>query len=182
MRKKPAEIRSNEAAADGTPSNGSGSVNILVAGIPTPPLLEMIQSRYPGRLNLYVAECRPYEMQVARAIAAIPSRGICVSVVTDNMMAALIETVPIRAVWSQYLKTAGGHAVAINGAHMAALLARSFGIPCLLYPISGLPEGESGRFAGEDISVPGSGYIAWEPDIVPLELVQEVIEHGPLHP
>ena len=182
MRRKPAEIRSNEAGADGALSQGSRPVNILIAGIPTPPLLEMIQARYPGRLDLYVAECRPYEMQVARGIAAIPSRSIRVSVVTDNMMAALIETVPIRAVWSQYLEINDEHAVAINGAHMAALLAKSFGIPCLLYPISGLPEGESGRFAGEDITVPGSAYIAWEPDIVPLELVREVIEHGPLHP
>lgn len=176
MGKKPGEIRSNEVAADGTPTDASGPVNLLLAGIPTPPLLEMIQARYPGRLDLYVAECRPYEMQVARGIAAIPSTDIRVSIVTDNMMAALMETVPIRAVWIQYLAIAGLHAVAINGTHMAALMARSFGIPCLLYPISGLPEGESGRFAGEDITVPGSAYIVWEPDIVPLELIGEVIE------
>jgi methylthioribose-1-phosphate isomerase len=178
MRKKPAETRGKEAAADRTPSDASTAVNVLVAGIPTPTLLEMIQSRYPGKLNLYVAECRPYEMQVARAIAAFPSRGIGVSILTDNMMAALIETVPIHAVWSQYLETDGEHAVAINAAHLAAFLAQTYGIPCILYPISALPAGESGRFAGEDITVPGAAYIAWEPDIVPLELIGEVIEHG----
>jgi methylthioribose-1-phosphate isomerase len=149
-----------------------------VAGIPTPPLLEIIQARHPGQLNLYVAECRPYEMQVARAIAAFPSGGIHLTVVTDNMISALIETFPIHAVWSQYLEIEGEHAVAVNGAHMAALLARPCGIPCFLHPISNLPTGESGRFAGEDITVPGSAYIAWELDIVPLELITEVIEPG----
>ena len=176
MRKRPAEIRSNEAAPDGVRDRENGPENVLVAGIPTRPLLEMIRSRHPGDLNLYVAESRPYEGEVARAIAAFPSSGIRVSIVTDNMMAALIETVPIRAVWSQYLETDGECATAINGAHMAALLAQPYGIPCLLYPISGLPEGGSGRFAGEDITVPGAATIAWEPDIVPLELVSEVVE------
>jgi hypothetical protein len=171
MRKRPAETRSNEAA-----SGGSGPVNILVAGIPTRPLLEMIQLRHPGEFNLYVAETRPYEGEVARAIVALSSSGIRVSIVTDNMIAALIETVPIQAVWSQYLETDGECATAINGAHMAALLAQAHGIPCLLCPISGLPTGESGLFAGEDITVPGAEYIPWEPDIVPLELVSEVVE------
>jgi len=171
MRKRPAETRSNEAAPD-----GSGPVNILVTGIPTRPLLEMIQSRHPGELNLYVAESRPYEGEVARAIAAFPSSGIRVSIVTDNMIAALIETVPIQAVWSQYLETDGESATAVNGALMAALLAGPYGIPCFLCPISDLAEGDSGRFAGEDITVPGAATIAWEPDIVPLELVNEVVE------
>jgi methylthioribose-1-phosphate isomerase len=153
-------------------------VNILLAGIPTPPLLEMIQTRYPGNLSLYVAECRPYEMQVSQAIAAFPSRGIHLSIVTDNMLAALMETVPIHAVWCQYLETNGKHAVAINGAHMAALLARHYKIPCLLVPISGLPAGDSGLFFGEDITVPEAENIPWEPDVVPLELIHEVIDHG----
>jgi len=175
MRKRPAETLSNETAPDGARSDGSGPVNVLVAGIPTRPLLEMIQSRHPGDLNLYVAESRPYEVEVARAISELLSSGISLSIVTDNMIAALIETVPIQAVWSQYLETDGECAIAINGAHMAALLARLYGIPCLLYPISDLPAGVSGRFAGEDITVPGAAYSAWEPDIVPLELIREVI-------
>jgi methylthioribose-1-phosphate isomerase len=151
-------------------------VNILLAGIPTRPLLERIRSRCPGEFNLYVAESRPYEGEVARAIAALPAGGIRVSIVTDNMIAALIETVPVREVWSQYLESDGECATAVNGAHMAALLARAHGISCILYPVSDLPPGGSGMFAGEDITVPGAEYIAWEPDIVPLELVSEVVE------
>lgn len=176
MRKRPVETRSHEAAPDGVRSHGKGPVNILVAGIPTRPLLERIRSRHPGDLNLYVAESRPYEGEVARAIPELLSSGISVSIVTDNMIAALIETVPIRAVWSQYLESDGECATAINGAHMAALLARAYGIPCLLFPILDLPAGGSGLFAGEDITVPGATTIAWEPDIVPLELVSEVVE------
>ena len=97
MRKRPAETRSNEAAPEGVRAGGNGPVNVLVAGIPTRPLLEMIQSRHPGDLNLYVAESRPYEGEVARAIPELLSSGITVSIVTDNMIAALFETVPIRA-------------------------------------------------------------------------------------
>jgi methylthioribose-1-phosphate isomerase len=151
-------------------------VNILVAGIPTRPLLEMIRSRHPGDLNLYVAESRPYEAEVAQAAAALLSSGIQVSIVTDNMIAALMETVPIQEVWSQYLERDCQCASAINGAHMSALLARSYGIPCLLHPISDLPPGGSGRFAGQDITVSGTVYAAWHPDVVPLELITEVIE------
>jgi methylthioribose-1-phosphate isomerase len=176
MRKRPAATRSNETAPHGVRAHGKGPVNILVAGIPTRQLLERIRSRHPGDLNLYVAESRPYEGEVARAIAAFPSSGIRVSIVTDNMIAALIETVPIRAVWSQYLESDGECAAAINGAHMAALLARAYEIPCLLFPIRDLPTGESGMFAGEDITVPGAATIAWEPDIVPLELVSEIVD------
>ena len=98
------------------------------------------------------------------------------SILTDNMVAALMETVPIQAVWSQYLETDAGCATAINGAHMAALLARPYGIPCYLYPISDLPAGGSGRFAGEDVSVPGAETMDWQPDKVPLELIREVIK------
>ncbi len=171
MHKRPAETRRNEAAPD-----GSGPVNILVAGIPTRPLLERIRSRHPGDLNLYVAESRPYEGEVARAIAGFSSSGIRVSIVTDNMIAALMETVPIRAVWSQYVESDGECATAINGAHMAALLARAYEIPCILFPIPDLPTGGSGLFSGKDITVPGAATIAWEPDIVPLELASEVVE------
>lgn len=153
-------------------------MNILLAGIPVRPLLEEIRARYRGKIDLYVAESRPYEMQVAEALGALPSIGLRATLVTDNMLAALIETVPIDAVWSQYRQTRGEQAVAINGAHMAAFLARHHGIPFLLYPMSGLPAGESGRFAGEDITVPGAAFLPWEPDIVPLELVSEVIAHG----
>ena len=170
MRKRRAETRGNEL----------GAVNILAAAIPNRPLLEEIRARYPGKLNLYVAECRPYEMHVARAIAALPAMGFNLSVVTDNMMAALCETVPIEAVWSQYLEADEGKVVAINGAHMAALLARAYGIPCLMAPIHDLPAGETGRFAGEDITVPGAAYSPWEPDIVPLALVSKLIEDEPV--
>ena len=153
-------------------------INILVAGIPTLAMIKVIRERYAEKINLYVAECRPFEMQVARAIEEISATGIKASVVTDNMMAALINTVPIRAVWSGYSKTTGEQAVAINGSHMAALLAKAFGIPCILYPVHDLPEGETGRFAGEDIAVTGSNYISWEPDVVPLELISEIIDNG----
>jgi len=171
MHKRPGETRRNDAAPE-----RSEPVNILVAGIPTLPLLERIRSRHPGDLNLYVAESRPYEREVARALAAFPSSGARVSIVTDNMMAALIETVTIRAVWSQYVERDGEFATAINGAHMAALLARAYEIPFLLFPIPDLPSGGSGLYAGEDITVPGAATIAWEPDILPLELVSEVVD------
>lgn len=178
MLKRPAETRRNEAIPGEVRAHGDGRVNILVAGIPTRSLVERIQSRFPGDLNLYVAESRPYEVEVARAIPELLSRGISVSIVTDNMIAALMETVPIQAVWSQYLETDGEYAISINGAHMVALLARPYEIPFVLYPISGLPAGESGGFGGEDITVPGAAYSAWEPDVVPLELIHEVIDHG----
>ena len=178
MRNKPPGRHQSENTADGESAQGNRPMNILVAGIPTLPLLEKLRSQYPGQFNLYVAESRPYERQVAQAIAILLSNGISTSIVTDNMIAALIETVPIDAVWSQYLKADRNYAVAVNGAHMAALLARPYGIPFLLYPISDLPEGESGRFAGEDITVPGAVYCTWEPDLVPLELISEVIAHG----
>ncbi len=178
MRRRQAETRRDEPGAEGAPSSGSRPVNILVAAIPTRPLLDGIRSRHPGNLNLYVTECRPYEMNVARAISALPSKGISVSIVTDNMMAALFETVRIEAVWSQYLEAGEEHVVAINGAHLAALLAGAYGIPCLLAPIHGLPAGESGRFAGADITVPGAAYSPWEPDMVPLALVSELIGDG----
>jgi|GEM_PF-2694917 len=176
MRKRPVAIRSNEAAQDGVRAHENRPVNVLVAGIPTPSLLEMIRSRHSGELNLYVAESRPYEGEVARAIPELLASGVSVSIVTDNMIAALIETVPIQEVWSQYLENDGECATAINGAHMAALLARASGIPFLLCPIPGLAPGGSGLFAGEDITVPGAATIAWEPDIIPLELVSEVVE------
>jgi methylthioribose-1-phosphate isomerase len=166
MRGRQADKRSSEDAPDGVRAQGGGPVSVLVAGIPT----------RPGDLDLYVAESRPYESEVAKAIAALPSSGIRVSVVTDNMIAALIETVPIREVWTQYVDNDGECATAINGAHMAALLARAYEIPCLMFPISDLSTGRTGLFAGEDIRVQGASTIAWEPDIVPLDLVTEVIE------
>lgn len=176
MRGRPAETRSSEDTHDGVRAKGDGPVNVLVAGIPTGTMLERIRSRYPGDLNLYVAESRPYEEEVAEAIAARPSSGIRVSIVTDNMITALIESVPIREVWSLYVESDGECATAINGAHVAALLARAYEIPCLLFPISDLPEGRTGLFAGEDMEVPGAATLPWEPDIVPLELVTEVVE------
>jgi len=178
MPEKPAEISINKMAGHPKPSAGRGPMNVLVAGIPTQSLLRMIRMRYPGELILYVAESRPYEMQVARAIAAISATGISVSIVTDNMMAALFKTVPITAVWSQYMKIDDGWAVSINGAYIAALLAKSFGIPCFFCPIYDLPAGEPGRFAGEDITVSCADCMAWEPDIVPMELITGVVEHG----
>ena len=176
MRGRPAETRSSEDTPDGVRTKGDGPVNVLVAGIPTGRMLERIRSRHPGDLNLYVAESRPYEGEVAEAIAALPSSGIHVSIVTDNMLAALIESVPIREVWSQYVESDGECATAINGAHVAALLARACEIPCLLFPISDLPGGKAGLFAGEEIDVPGAATLPWEPDVVPLELVTEVVE------
>ncbi len=180
MPRRRAETREDEAGAGGARSHRSRAVNILAAAIPTRALLGKIRSRYSGKLSLYLAECRPYEMDVARAIAAFPSKGFTVSILTDNMMAALCETVPIEAVWSQYLEVDGERVVAINGAHLAALLARAYGIPCLMAPIHGLPSGETGRFAGEDITVPGAAYLPWEPDIVPLALISELIEDEPV--
>lgn len=177
MRKKPAAVRSKTAAKK-RPSGQSGPANILVAGIPVRSLVEVIQARYPGKINLYVAESRPFEMQVARGIAEIDAPGVHVSVVTDNMIAALLEAVAIQAVYSQYLEAGDGYVTAINGAHSASLMAQIHRIPFYLYPLADLPVGEPGRFAGEDIRVNHAACIDWEPDRVPLELISEVIAHG----
>ncbi len=177
MRKKQAAARSKTASIKRPPGQ-SGPADILVAGIPVQPLVAMIRERYPGKINLYVAESRPHEVQVARAIAAIDVPDVSVSIVTDNMIAALFATVAIRAVYSQYLETVREHVIAINGAHMAALMAQIHRIPFYLYPLADLPAGEPGRFAGEDIRVDHAACIDWEPDRVPLDLVSEVIAHG----
>ena len=153
-------------------------MNALIAGIPLPDLVAHIRTLCREGLRLFVAESRPFEQFVAQAVAALRESDIKVTVLTDNMLEALLEEHDIGAVWSLYTSLADGKATAINGAHAAALLARERGIPFNLFPIAALPEVETGRFASEPIIVPGASYIDYSPDTVPIHLVTEVIGHG----
>jgi methylthioribose-1-phosphate isomerase len=153
-------------------------MNVLIAGIPVPGLVAHIRAQCRGDLELFVAESRPFERSVAQAIAALRDSGIEVTVLTDNMVGALLKTHDIEAIWSLYTGVADGKATAINGAHVAALLARERGIPFRLFPTADLPEVEPGCFASQPIRVPGASYIDYAPDTVPIHLVTEVIEHG----
>lgn len=153
-------------------------MNVLIAGIPLPELVAHIRAQCREDLTLFVAESRPFEAAVAQALPALREAGIEATLLTDNMVAALLKTHPIDAVWSLYTTLADGKAAAVNGAHVAAVLARQNGIPFNLFPVAELPQVEPGRFASCPISVPGASYIDYSPDSVPLQLVNEVVEHG----
>ena len=104
-------------------------MNILIAGIPIPELLEHIQKRHSQDIVFYVCECRPFEMEVSQAIARAQESNINVTVLTDNMMDALLRMYPIKEVWSLYTGLDSETVTAINGAHTAALLAKAFTPP-----------------------------------------------------
>ena len=152
-------------------------MNILIAGIPLPELLEYIQKRHSQDITFYVCECRPFEMQVAEAIARAQAADINVAVLTDNMMNALLQTHPVKEVWSLYTALDAETITAINGAHTAALLAKVHHIPFYLYPVDSLPEIPKGHLASEPITVSDAFYIDYSQDTFSQKLVAEVVEH-----
>lgn len=152
-------------------------MNILIAGIPLPELLEHIQKRHLQDITFYVCECRPFEMQVSEAIVQSQAAGIKVTLLTDNMIDALLRTHPIQEVWSLYTVLSSDMVTAINGAHTAALLAKSYHIPFYMYPIDSLPKIPKGQLSSEPITVQGASYIDYSPDTFSRQLVTEAVEH-----
>jgi len=152
-------------------------MNVLIAGIPLPELLVHIQKRHSQDTTFFVCECRPFERQVSQAVAQAHASNINVTVLTDNMMDALLRTHPVGEVWSLYTRLDTKNVTAINGAHTAALLAKAHGIPFYLYPIDALPEVPAGMLASEPITVSSASYIDYAPDIFPRQYVAGVVEH-----
>jgi len=153
-------------------------MNILIAGIPLPELLLHIQKRHSHDITFFVCECRPFEMQVSQAIAQAQASSINITVLTDNMMEALLQTHPIEEVWGLYAALDTDAVTAINGAHTAALLAKQHRIPFYMYPIDHLQETPKGQLASESVMVPGASYIDYVPDVFSRQLITEVVEHG----
>lgn len=151
------------------------SVNVLIAGIPSIDLISHIGKRYGNDVTLFVAESRPFEEDVARAAAAAKGMGYKITLCTDNMIGSLLKEREFDAVWSLYSKKEEGRFRAINGARMAAILAKEHGIPFLLFPHSPFPRVEKGSFAGRPVTVTGAGYIEHELDEVQAELVTEAV-------
>ena len=151
------------------------TINILITGIPTLSLAALIRARHPGEIQVYAAECRPFEVQVAKGVSALLAAGISVTMATDNMIAALMETAGICAVWGQYLRIESEQAVTVNGTLTAALLAGIYNIPTVLYPAPDPGRGDVSMFAGIDITIPGAKTMDWEFDKVPLTLITEVV-------
>lgn len=152
-------------------------MNILIAGIPLPELVAHIQTRYKEDLKFFVCESRPFEVQVAQAVALMQASDVKVIVLTDNMMDALFRTHPIEAVWSLYTCLDKENVTAINGAHTAALLAKTHTVPFYMYPIHSLPEIHSGRLLSESVTVPGASYLDHALDTFSLQLVTGVVEN-----
>ena len=151
-------------------------MNILIAGIPVAGLVSLILERAP-KARLWVAESRPFEAEVSREISNLQAKGISATVLTDNMLSALLDHTYIDTIWSLYIRKMGEQVEAINGALTAALLAEAHGVPFGLYPIAGLHEIVAARFGNVAIGVDGVKYIDHEFDMVPLNLAAEVIEH-----
>jgi len=150
-------------------------MNILIAGIPLPELLEHIQKRHSQDITFFVCECRPFEIQVAEAVARVQKHKVVV--LTDNMINALLQTHPVKEVWGLYAALDTETVTAMNGAHVAALLAKAHHIPFYMYPIIRLPEIPKGHLASEPITVRDASYIDYSPDTFPRKLVTEVVEH-----
>lgn len=152
-------------------------MNILIAGIPLPELLEFIQKRHSQDITFYVCECRPFERQVAQAVAQMQASNFNVAVLTDNMMDALLRTHPVKEIWSLYTILNTDTVTGINGAYTAALLAKVHGIPFYIYPIAVLPKNPKGQLASESVIVSGASYIEYSPDTFSRQLVTEVVEN-----
>lgn len=159
-------------------TNRNRNVNILIAGIPSAELILHISSTYGKEIRLFICESRPYEEAVAGEIAALHDKGYSITLCTDNMIGALMKEYRIDAVWSLYVKEQEGVFTAVNGARMSAMMARAHGIPFMLYPHSSFPRVEEGSFAGDPVSVKGSGYITHELDSVQADLVTEAVANG----
>jgi len=152
-------------------------MNILIAGIPVPGLVALILERDP-EAKLWVTESRPFEAAVSREISHLQAENIPVTVLTDNMISALMDDTDIWMVWSLYTRKKGELTETINGALTAALLANAEGVPFGLYPVERLPDVPAARFGAVAIHVEGAEYIEHILDAVPLNLASEVIEHG----
>jgi len=150
-------------------------MNILIAGIPSPDLLLYIGKRYGEDVQLFVAESRPFEEEVARGVAAAKEAGYKVTLCTDNMIGSLMIEYEIDVVWSLYSNENDGNFTAINGARMSAILAREHGIPFMLFPHSSFPQVDGGNFAGKPVTVDGVDYIEHGLDIVQADLVAEAL-------
>lgn len=152
-------------------------MNILIAGIPIPGLVAIILERDP-EAKLWVAESRPFEVDVSEGVSDLQAEGIPVTILTDNMISALFDEMDISMVWSLYTRREGEQVETINGGLTAALLADAEGVPFGLYPVESLPDVPKARFGTATIHVEGAKYIEHVLDRVPLNLAAEVIEHG----
>lgn len=150
-------------------------MKILIAGIPTPDLVSYINQRYGRDVTLFVAESRPFERHVAHGVAGAKDAGIRVTLCTDNMIGSLMSEHEIEAVWSQYSRVQGGLFTAVNGARMAAVLAREHGIPFMLFFHSAFPPVDEETFNGQPVSVEGATYIGHELDTVRADMVSEAV-------
>ena len=152
-------------------------MNVLIAGIPVIGLVSLILQRDPN-VRLWVAESRPFEAEVSREISNLQAKGIPTTVLTDNMLSALLDYTDINTIWSLYIRKMGEQVEAINGALTAALLADAHGVPFGLFPVARLPEMVAARFGNVTIGVDGAKYIDHAFDMVPLKLAAEVIMPG----
>ena len=157
------------------PESRAETRKVLIAGIPTPDLISLIGKRYGEDATVFVAESRPFEADVARAVAAAGAAGYRITLCTDNMIGSLLNEFDIDAVWSLYSKEEAGVYTAINGARMAAILARAQGIPFMLFHRPFFPRVDSGFYAGEPVSVDGADYIEHELDTVRADFVAEAV-------
>lgn len=144
---------------------------VLIAGIPFRELLGAVRERYGADVRVFAAETRPFEQAVADAIQ---TSLIPVTLITDNMIAALLETETIDAVWSLYTSMDGDAFTGINGAHMAAVLAAGRQIPFIVYPWQEEPAGDPAQFHGSSIAVKGAAAAGPAFDCIPAELITEV--------
>jgi methylthioribose-1-phosphate isomerase len=150
-------------------------MNVLIAGIPTPDLISHIVKRYGEGVNLFVAESRPFERDVAREVDAAKAAGYKITLCTDNMVGSLVNEYDIDAVWSLFSNEQEGKFTAINGARMSAILAKEHGIPFVLFPHSSFPQVDKGFFSGRPVTVEGADYIEHELDVVGADLVTEAL-------
>lgn len=157
------------------PESQAKSMNVLIAGIPTPDLISHIGKRYGEDVKLFVAESRPFEEDVAQKVATAKEAGYKITLCTDNMIGSLMNEYEIDAVWSLYSKKEGGIFTAINGARMSAILAKEHRIPFILFPHSSFPQVNKGSYAGETVAVEGVDCIEHELDTVQAKLVAEAV-------
>jgi methylthioribose-1-phosphate isomerase len=150
-------------------------ISVLIAGIPIPALISHIGDRYGKGVKLFVSESRPFEQEVARAVADAKDAKYKITLCTDNMIGSLMNEYGIDAVWSLYSKKEEDVFTAINGARLSAILAKEHKIPFMLYPHSSFPPVGKGSFAGESVTVESADYIEHELDRVRADLVAEAV-------
>jgi hypothetical protein len=87
------------------------------------------------------------------------------------MLGSLMNEYEIDVVWSLYSTKEEETFTAINGARMAAILAKEHGIPFMFFPHPSFPQVDKGRFAGEPVVVEGADYVEHKLDVVRADLV-----------